>query len=100
MSIHRHAARVDANQKAIVDALKAAGAGVEVIRQPVDLLVSAGGRFGLLEVKAREYESRRPSATRKGQLAFAERHPHGGPVGTVWDTEGALRFLATLRGTP
>lgn len=35
----RHAARVDANQAAIVAALEAAGATVEVIGQPLDLLV-------------------------------------------------------------
>ena len=97
MSIHRYAAKVDSNQVLIVRALRAAGAGVEPLGLPLDLLVSAGGRWALLEVKASEYESRRPSKTRKGQLSFADRHPHGGPIGTVWDVEGALRFLAALR---
>jgi hypothetical protein len=99
VSIHRYAAKVDGNQAAIIKALEAAGAGVEVLRKPLDLLVSAGGRWGILEIKASEYESRRPSKTRKGQLEFALRHPNGGPVGTVWDVEGALRWLAVLRGT-
>ena len=98
MSLNRHARKVDSNQGDIIDALEAAGAGVEVLGRPLDLLVSAGNRWALLEVKASEYESRRPSKTRKGQLSFADRHPHGGPIGTVWDVEGALRFLAALRG--
>jgi hypothetical protein len=93
----RRAARVDSNQPAIVAALQAAGAGVEVLGRPLDLLVSAGGRWMLVEVKASEAESRRKSKTRAGQLAFAERHPHGGPIATVWDVEGAIRALAVLR---
>lgn len=98
MSIHRYAAKVDSNQAEIIRAIEAAGGTVEVLGRPVDLLVGAGRRWGLLEVKATEYESRRPSKTRKGQLSFAERHPSGGPVGTCWDVAGALRFLAVLRG--
>lgn len=47
----RRAARVDANQGAIVAALLAAGASVEVIGKPVDLLVGFGGRNLLLECK-------------------------------------------------
>jgi hypothetical protein len=94
----RRAARVDANQRQIIAALEAAGASVEVLGLPLDLLVGAGGRWMLMEVKATEYESRRPSDTRKRQREFAERHPNGGPVATVWDVEGALRALATLRG--
>jgi hypothetical protein len=93
----RYAARTDSTQAPIVAAMRAAGAGVELIGKPLDLLVSAGGRWGVLEVKASEYESRRPSKTRKGQLKFADRHPNGGPIGTVWDIEGALRFVEMLR---
>ena len=94
----RRAARVDANQQTIIEALRAAGAGVEVLGLPLDLLVSAGGRFGILEVKRNEAASRAKTATRARQIAFAERHPHGGPIGTVWDVSGALTFLRCLRG--
>ena len=94
----RRAARVDANQSAIIEALRSAGAGVEVLGLPLDLLVSAGGRWGILEVKASEAASRVKTDTRARQLAFAERHPNGGPIGTVWDIEGAIRFLNCLRG--
>jgi hypothetical protein len=47
----RHAARVDANQQAIVAALRAVGAYVWIIGLPVDLLVGYNGRTFLMEVK-------------------------------------------------
>ena len=47
----RHAARVDANQQAIVAALRAAGAYVWIIGLPVDLLVGYKGHSFLMEVK-------------------------------------------------
>ena len=47
----RYALRVDANQTAIVSALQAAGATVEVIGKPVDLLVGIRGQFMLIECK-------------------------------------------------
>ena len=93
----RHAARVDSNQQAIVAALRAAGAGVEVLGRPLDLLVSAGGQWALIEVKASEAEVKRKTATRRRQLEFAERHPRGGIVATVTDVQGALRVLAMMR---
>lgn len=45
------ARRVDANQKEIVSALKAIGASVYVINEPVDLLVGFRKRTIALEVK-------------------------------------------------
>lgn len=47
----RHAARVDANQQAIVAALRAAGAYVWIIGLPVDLLVGYKNHTFLVEVK-------------------------------------------------
>lgn len=93
----RRAARVDANQGVIIEALQGVGASVEVLGQPLDLLIGAGGRWGILEVKASASEERRKTDTRKRQLAFAERHPRGGPIGTVHDIEGALTFVRMLR---
>lgn len=90
----RRAARIDTAQPAIIAALKAAGAGVEVIGRPLDLLVSYGGRWLLMEVKSSRYEAEgRQTDTRKRQREFAERHPNGGPIATVWDVEGALTAL-------
>ena len=48
----RHAARVDSNQKAIVDALRKAGAYVYIIGLPVDLLVGYRNRTILVEIKS------------------------------------------------
>jgi hypothetical protein len=47
----RRAARVDANQEAIVSALRAAGAYVWIIGLPVDLLVGYKGHSFLMELK-------------------------------------------------
>ena len=47
----RHAARVDANQVAIVQALRAAGAYVWIIGLPVDLLVGYKNHTFLVEIK-------------------------------------------------
>ena len=47
----RHAARTDANQEEIVKALRAIGAQVVYIKEPVDLLVGFRGTTHLMEVK-------------------------------------------------
>ena len=47
----RHAARVDANQQAIVAALRAAGCYVWIIGLPVDLLIGYKGHTFLMEIK-------------------------------------------------
>lgn len=92
----RYAARVDSNQSTIIEALEAAGASVEVLGLPLDLLVGYRGTWGILEVKASKSAANRKTKTRERQKAFADRHTNGGPIGTVWDVEGALRFLRTL----
>lgn len=51
MSIHRRAAKRDASEPGIVDALQAVGAHVERLSLPVDLLVHFRGHWHLLEVK-------------------------------------------------
>ncbi len=47
----RRAARVDANQQAIVAALRAEGAYVWIISLPVDLLIGYKGHTFLMEIK-------------------------------------------------
>lgn len=47
----RRAAKADGNQREIVNALKAIGARVYYIKEPVDLLVGYRGKNCLLEVK-------------------------------------------------
>ena len=95
----RYALRKDANEPAVVEALRAAGAVVTVIGLPVDLLVAyvdSGGhkRFAFFEVKN---EDKVPSARKKTdvQNAFFERHP-GWPVCLVDSPQTALRHLKVL----
>ena len=90
----RRAARKDNSQDALIDAFRARGATVERIGLPWDLAVSYGDRWVMVEVKSSEYESRRPSRTRKGQIAAAKRHT--APVFTVWDLAGVERVMAYL----
>jgi hypothetical protein len=47
----RRAARVDANQQAVISALRAAGAYVWIIGLPVDLLVGFRNHTYLMEIK-------------------------------------------------
>ena len=98
MSIYRRAAKVDANQVDIVEALRTAGASVEAIRRPVDLLIGHSGRTMLMEVKnpASERGKREAKAGgNKNQLDFKATW-RGGTVVTVDSVEAALRALAVL----
>jgi hypothetical protein len=60
--------RSDANQAAIVDALRAVGATVDVIGEPVDLLCGYRGKNYLMEVKPSEKSRLQPS-----QVEFFQR---------------------------
>lgn len=96
MSIKRWAARVDANQRAIVAALRASGCDVWIIGLPVDLLVGKNGRTGLIEVKTTTGK-RAPRANDHTNLqAEFLRTWRGGPFATVTDVQGALMFAAIL----
>jgi hypothetical protein len=91
MSIHRYAAKVDANQRQVISALEAAGAKVEVIRQPLDLLIGQHGKWMLMEVK----NPRGKNETTKAQERFYARFP-GYPWAQVDGPEAALRALRVL----
>lgn len=96
MSINRYAARTDANQAAIVDAFKAAGASVWPIRLPVDLLVGYAGQTACVEVKTLTGK-KAPKAKPHTQLQKAFLLDwKGGIVATVTDIEGALRVLKLM----
>jgi hypothetical protein len=92
----RRAAKVDANQAQIVQALRAAGASVHSLaslgRGMPDLLVGYGGKTALMEVKDGAGQ------LRPLQEAFAMNW-HGGTLATVRDVEGALRVLAVMTGS-
>lgn len=92
----RHALRIDRNQSEVVSALRAAGAQVDIIGKPVDLLVGKHGRWMLMEVKdGAKVNSAQAHTT--AQKAFMKRW-EGYPVSTVNSPEAALRALAVLVG--
>lgn len=85
-NIHkRRFEKVDANQPAIVEALRAAGCSVEVIGKPLDLLVCWRGVTWLMEVKSED------GALTDEQQKFLQRWP--GRVSIVRDVGDALRRL-------
>lgn len=91
----RYALRTDANQTAVISALEAAGATVDVIGKPVDLLVGIRGQFMLMEIKNR---SRYPSDGKKtpAQVKFFERWA-GFPISLVDGPEAALRAIGVMK---
>jgi hypothetical protein len=91
----RRAARVDANQDAVISALRAAGASVLVIGQPVDLLVGLAGRTLLMEVKNPDSRYGKKGAN-ENQQSFMSTW-NGGPVSLVDGPDAALRALGVIR---
>lgn len=91
----RFARRVDQNQPLIVEALRAAGAIVEVIHEPVDLKVWADSnkeKFMFVEVKNLGTPYGRKGPNEK-QIADMEGHPWA----TVFDERSAMGALRVLR---
>lgn len=86
----RFAARVDENQKAIVSALRAAGAYVWIIGLPVDLLVGYRGHTFLVEIKSGS--KRRFTAL---QADFFENWS-GSTLARVDSPESALRMIGVI----
>jgi hypothetical protein len=87
----RHAARVDANQAAIVEALRSAGAFVWIIGLPVDLLVGYKGHTFLVEVK---------TTSKKRLTALQEtffQNWCGGTLARIDSPEAALRMIGVIK---
>jgi hypothetical protein len=84
----RRAARTDATQASIIEALKRAGVSVEVIGKPVDLLICCRGETALMECKTPASEGGRDRLT-KDQVDFIARWP--GTVFIVRSPEEAVR---------
>lgn len=78
----RRAARSDANQSEIVDALRKIGVSVEIIKLPLDLLICHKGETALMEVKTDE------GGFTKVQAEFLSRWP--GKVFVVRSPEDAV----------
>ncbi len=87
----RYAARVDANQEAIVKALRDAGAYVWIIGLPVDLLVGYKNHTYLVEIK----DGKKKSLT-KLQQDFFEKWC-GGTLCRINDVESALRMINVIK---
>lgn len=90
----RYALRIDANQEQVILALEAAGATVEVIGKPVDLLVGFRGEFLLMEIKdgAKVKSAQKKTALQERIFSkFA-----GCPISLVDGPEAALRALSVL----
>lgn len=94
----KYAARVDATQDAIMQALRACGVTVDDIGQPLDLLAGYRGAWHFVECKSSRYEALgRKSATRIRQMDFRLRHPNGGPIHTVWTPEQAIEAICEAK---
>jgi hypothetical protein len=87
----RHAKRTDANQEAIVKALRDAGAYVWIISLPVDLLVGYKGHTFLVEIKT---DARKRLTTL--QADFFENWS-GSTLARVDSPEAALRMIGVLK---
>jgi len=92
----RHAARTDTNQRDIVAALRQAGIEVYVIGRPVDLLVYCRGRWLPVEVKDADMRGRANEFTPPQRRFLAATR---GPVGIVYDAEGAIETIQRLATT-
>ena len=87
----RRAARIDANQNAVVSALRAAGAYVSIIGLPVDLLVGYKGHTFLVEVK---------NGPRKRLTALQEdffKNWSGSSLARIDGPEAALRMIGVIK---
>lgn len=91
MSMNRYAKKRDSNEAEIVTALEAAGAQVERLDRPVDLLVGFSGQTFLMEVKDPAGRNR----LQPGQAQFI-RDWSGGPVVVVRSIEEALAAIGRL----
>lgn len=83
----RRAARVDANQKDIVQALRDAGAYVYILGLPIDILVGFANKTYLVEIK--HGSGKRLT---KLQQDFFENWT-GGTLCRINDVESALRMI-------
>ena len=87
----RRAARVDANQTAVVSALRAAGAYIWIIGLPVDLLVGYKGHTFLVEIK---------NGPKKRLTALQEdffKNWSGSTLARIDGPEAALRMIGVIK---
>ena len=90
----RRAAKIDDNQRSIVAALRAVGATVEVIGEPVDLLVGFRGQTWVMEVKDGKKVPSARRLTPQQERFFASWR--GGPAIKVESVGDAMRAIGLL----
>lgn len=91
MSIHRRAAKRDANEPEIVQALVGMGALVELTSKPLDMLVNVNGVIALADVK----DPKRGRIT-DDQQTFIEKWD-GAPIYILRTVEDAVKMVNELR---
>jgi hypothetical protein len=87
----RHAKRVDANQDAIVQVLRDAGAYVWIISLPVDLLVGYKGHTFLVEIKT---DAKKLLTALQGDFF---NNWSGSTLARIDSPEAALRMIGVLK---
>jgi hypothetical protein len=87
----RHAKRVDANQDAIVQVLRDAGAYVWIISLPVDLLVGYKGHTFLVEIKT---DAKKRLTALQGDFF---NNWSGSTLARIDSPEAALRMIGVLK---
>lgn len=94
----RRAAKIDAAQPGIVQALRAAGAWVLPLNAEIDLLVGFRGRWHLLEVKSGEKQSRRKGGTAERQEGYRRQAECVGcEIPVVWTADMALQAIGAIK---
>lgn len=83
----RRAARTDGNQQAVIDRLRSCGVSVEVIKEPVDLLICHRGETAVMEVKNPDGRDR----LTESQVKFIARWP--GKIHIVNGPDEAVRAV-------
>ena len=90
MSLRRYAKRRDANEAEIVSVLRAAGADVDLLDRPVDLLIGYRGTTVLAEVKT-------PTGRVQGHQQEWLEHWRGGARVILRTVEDAMAVLDAIR---
>ena len=96
MSIYRRAARIDANQQSIVNALRKVGAVVWIIRIPADILIFYRGHWQPAEIKdgAKPPSERRLTASQRADHALLP----AGAIPIIESVDDALALVARMGG--
>mgnify|MGYP003626125136 CR=1 len=97
MSLHRYNTARDANEKEIVEALRASGIVVCTLDKPLDLLCGYKGRTVLAEVKMPRNKRGEPKAYTAAQKTFLETWTGGHAL--LVSVDDALNLVKHLKGS-